>query len=111
MPIRYMGVFTFVGGQYESMHHLLGELAAYTARAPYLSLRPRSRPRSAESARAWWGYAIAIVRQQLEASISWKSVQKVNETEVPGLLTLRTDVAHPTCCGRIRRGIGYVDCI
>ena len=67
----------YAEGQYESLHHLLGEFAAYTARAPYLALRPHCRPRSPKHARDWWRYATAVVRQQLEPSFSWDSVSQV----------------------------------
>lgn len=65
------------GAQFESLHHLLGEFAAYTARTPYLALRPRCRPRSPEHARNWWRYAGGVVRQQLEPRFSWDTIAQV----------------------------------
>ncbi|KAK9815130.1 hypothetical protein WJX73_008307 [Symbiochloris irregularis] len=64
--------------QYLSVHSLLDELSAFSARRANMHLRPASRPRAGASARRWWRYAIRSASKESRSTfLTWTQLHKV----------------------------------
>lgn len=74
------GACCAAGPQFLSLHSLLDELSAFSARRPNAHLRPRTRPQGAAAARRWWRYAITVAAKQSRSQfLPWSQLLKVGD--------------------------------